>query len=392
VKLLIYSHYFPPSIGGVETIVLSLASGLAAERAVDGSSDFDITLVTQTAAGSFQDGLLPFRIIRQPGTSELRRLIREADVLHIAGPAIGPMLHGLFSRKPVIVEHHGFQAICPTGQLFQEPENVPCPGHFMAGRHRFCLRCSPRRNRLVSFRLWLLTFFRRFLCRHVAANIMPTAWLASRLQLPRSETVHHGLPTSPPLVRFPSIHATPLLVFIGRLVTTKGIRLLIEASKILRQQRRSFELLIVGDGPERTSLEALVREWQLTSQVRFLGRVPQSQIPEILAKADFVVIPSLGGEVFGMVVAENMLRGILVLASDLGAFVEVLGDTGLTFKTGDSNDLAHQIARLLDDPSLAKGMEQAAYRRVLKCFKMDRMIEVHAEIYRRLTSNKISST
>jgi phosphatidylinositol alpha-mannosyltransferase len=181
-------------------------------------------------------------------------------------------------------------------------------------------------------------------------------------------------------------------VFIGRLVTTKGIRLLIEASKILRQQRRSFELLIVGDGPERTSLEALVREWQLTSQVRFLGRVPQSQIPEILAKADFVVIPSLGGEVFGMVVAENMLRGILVLASDLGAFVEVLGDTGLTFKTGDSNDLAHQIARLLDDPSLAKGMEQAAYRRVLKCFKMDRMIEVHAEIYRRLTSNKISST
>jgi len=115
-------------------------------------------------------------------------------------------------------------------------------------------------------------------------------------------------------------------------------------------------------------------------------------MPEILAKADFVVIPSLGGEVFGMVVAENMLRGIPVLASDLGAFVEVLGDTGLTFKTGDSTDLAHQIARLLDDPSLSIRMGEAAHRRVHKSFTLDRMIEEHAEIYRRLASDRVSST
>jgi glycosyltransferase involved in cell wall biosynthesis len=386
-KLLIYSHYFPPSIGGVETVVLALASGLVEQRGVDGSAEFDITLVTQTPAMNFQDALLPFRIIRQPAPGQLVQLIQLADVVHVAGPAFTPILQGLLARKPVVVEHHGFQAICPTGQLFQEPENLPCPGHFMAGRHEFCLRCSTHVNRIASLRLWLLTFLRRFLLKRVAVNITPTAWLAARLQLPRSKTVHHGLKASSPLVRFPSEHATPLVVFVGRLVTTKGVRLLLEASQILLQQRRSIELIIIGDGPERPFLEAFAKECQLTSQVHFLGRVPQLQIPEILAKTNIAVVPSLGGEVFGMVLAENMLRGIPILASDLGAFVEVLGDAGCTFKTGDPVDLAREIARILDDVSLLNRMGHAAHQRVLEFFTMDRMIEGHAQIYRKLASD-----
>jgi glycosyltransferase involved in cell wall biosynthesis len=172
----------------------------------------------------------------------------------------------------------------------------------------------------------------------------------------------------------------------GRLVTTKGIRLLLEACKILKQEKRSFELVIIGDGSERASLEALAREWDLTSHVQFLGRVPQSQIPQVLERAAFVVVPSLGGEVFGMVVAENMLHGIPVLASDLGSFVEVLGDAGLTFKTGDPFDLARQMARLVDDSSLLQQFRTSARQRVLDCFPMSRMIDGHTEIYYRLAS------
>jgi glycosyltransferase involved in cell wall biosynthesis len=172
----------------------------------------------------------------------------------------------------------------------------------------------------------------------------------------------------------------------GRLVTTKGIRLLLEACKILKQEKRSFELLILGDGPERAFLERLVREWGLTTRVQFLGRVPQSQIPQVLEKAAFVVVPSLGGEVFGMVVAENMLYGIPVLASDLGSFVEVLGDAGLTFKTGDPFDLARQMARLVDDSSLLERFRKSARQRALDCFPMTRMIDGHTEIYCRLAS------
>jgi glycosyltransferase involved in cell wall biosynthesis len=389
VKLLIYSHYFAPSVGGVETVVFALACGLTEQRGLDGSPNFEVTVVTETPAGHFQDGALPFRIERQPRFSQLRALILEADVIHVAGPALRPILYGLLLRKPLVVEHHGFQTICPTGQLFQEPESLPCPGHFMAGRHINCLRCSLDRDRLLSLRLWLLTFLRRFLCRHIAVNIMPTHWLSSQLALPRSETIHHGLQGTPPLARVFIAKHTPVLVFVGRLVTTKGVNTIIEACQILRRENRDFELRLIGEGPERSSLETLVRERGLSSLVHFLGSVAQSEMPKILGRADLVIIPSLGGEVFGMVVAENMMRGIPIIASDLGAFLEVLGDSGLTFRTGDATDLARQIARLMDDSSLQNRLQAASHTRVFELFTLDRMINGHAEIYRRIMSKSV---
>src|SRR5208337_5671622 len=158
--------------------------------------------------------------------------------------------------------------------------------------------------------------------------ITPTDWLASLLQLPRSETIPHGLQPAPPLLRLPANHPVPLLVFMGRIVTTKGLLLLLAAARLLQQQNRPFELKIIGDGPERASLEKLAQEWKLAAQVRFLGRLPDSHIVDLLTQAALLVVPSVGGEVFGMVIVENMLRGIPILASDLGAFVEVLGDAG----------------------------------------------------------------
>jgi glycosyltransferase involved in cell wall biosynthesis len=329
-------------------------------------------------------------VVRQRSFNSLFKLILSADVVHVAGAAISPILLGLVLRKPVVVEHHGFQTICPTGQLFQEPENLPCPGHFMAERYTHCLACAPAPKPFASFRLWLLTFLRRFLCQHVAVNIAPTTWLSGMLQLPRTETVHHGLALSPPLVRLPASHPPPVLVFLGRIVTTKGLLLLLEATRLLQKQNRPIELKIIGDGPERSAKEKLAEEWKLATQVHFLGRLPDSQVAELLATADLLVVPSLGGEVFGMVVAENMLRGIPILASDLGAFVEVLGDAGRTFKTGDSTDLARQIGQLLDDSAATRRLGVAAHQRVRDFFPLSRMIEKHAQIYRRLVQEGVA--
>ncbi|MFI5096709.1 MAG: glycosyltransferase family 4 protein [Candidatus Acidiferrales bacterium] len=383
-KLLLYSHFFAPSIGGVETVVLSLATGLSQCSRSQATGEFELTLVTQAPRGSFDDSSLPFAVVRQPSFNSLRKLIRSANVIHVAGAAISPILLGLVLRKPVVVEHHGFQTICPTGQLYQEPENIPCPGHFMAERYTHCLACAPTPKPFASFRLWLLTFLRRFLCQHVAVNITPTNWLSGMLQLPRTETVPHGLQISPPLVRLPASHPLPVLVFLGRIVTTKGLLLLLEAARLLQQQNRPIELKVVGDGPERAALQKLTEEWKLAVEVHFLGRLPDSQIADLLATADLLVVPSLGGEVFGMVIAENMFRGIPILASDLGAFVEVLGDAGRTFKTGDSADLARQILQLLDDPAASRQLGVAAHQRVRDFFPLSRMIEGHAQIYRRL--------
>src|SRR5262249_2959743 len=268
--------------------------------------------------------------------------------VHVAGPALSPMILGLLARKPVIVEHHGFQAICPTGQLFLESRGEPCPGHFMAGRHAECWNCDPNLGWMAARKLWLLTFLRRRLCKRITTNIMPTGWLGTQLKLPNATTIHHGL------VRVEAIRKQeaetrdkPLIVFQGRLVTTKGARVLLEAARILLEQEREFELVFIGDGPERAALEAISKKSPLAGHVRFAGRLKSAELEAVFRQASIVVVPSLAGEVFGMVVAENMQRGIPVVASDLGSFAEVIAETGRLFRTGDSAAAAAAISELL---------------------------------------------
>lgn len=380
-KLLLYSHFFAPSVGGVETIVLSLARGLATRKNANGTPAFDLTLVTETPAGDFDDAALPFRAVRQPGKKKLWNLLRTADVVHIAGPALAPLALGLLARKPVVVEHHGFQTICPNGQLLIEPQGAPCPGHFMAGRHRECFRCNAGRGRFGSWKLWLLTFVRRFLCKRVAINITPTAWLGGLLGLPRTVAIHHGLETIAPAAAVYQTRQPPLITFQGRLVTTKGVSVLFEAARRLSDEARAFELLVIGDGPERASLERLAQEPTLAGRVRFTGKLTGAELDAALAESSVVVVPSLGGEVFGLVVAENMSRGLPVIASDLGAFAEVVGDGGLTFRTGDATELARKMANLLDDPSFAPQLRQRARQRALEFCDYQRMLDAHAKVY-----------
>ncbi len=380
-KLLIYSHFFAPSVGGVETLVLSLARGL------DGDPEFAVTLATQTPADNFDDLSLPFKVVRQPNLIHLWDLIRVSDVVHVAGPALSPIFLGLLARKPVVVEHHGFQTICPNGQLLIEPAGVPCPGHFMAGQHGQCLRCNSGQGWLASRKLWLLTFVRRFLCRRIASNITPTAWLGGLVQLPRVVPIAHGLEFINAPAAYPgSASVPPVIAFQGRLVTTKGLGILFESARTLLAENRAFELLIVGEGPERASLEQLSQNVPLAGHVRFAGRLLGAELDAALAHVSVVIVPSLGGEVFGLVVAENMARGLPVITSDLGAFVEVLGEGGLTFRTGDAGALTRELARILDDPVLAARLAQIARQRALDFYGFRRMLEAHARVYRQAHS------
>ncbi len=121
------------------------AGGRVAER-------FMITVATQAARGGFDDASLPFKLVRKPSLRELIHLIRAADVVHLAGPLFLPIVAALLMRKPLAIEHHGFQTICPNGQLLYEPDRSPCPGHFRAGRHWECLRCNTNAGRLANSR------------------------------------------------------------------------------------------------------------------------------------------------------------------------------------------------------------------------------------------------
>ena len=251
----------------------------------------------------------------------------------------------------------------------------------MSRRHRICLRCNAKDGWLRSVRLWLLTFVRRFLCHGIAANIAPTGWFAGILQLPKVVHISHGLACAPESQRPSGLPATPVVAFQGRLVSTKGVDVLLRAARILREQGRSFELLIIGDGPERSHLEELAKHLGLTPWVNFAGRLPAAQLDAALDRSTLLVVPSLGGEVFGLVLAENMLRGIPVLASDLGAFVEVSGGVGAIFRTGDAADLACEVSKLLDNPHAAASLGRQGRQRVLDFYSERRMIEEHARLY-----------
>jgi glycogen synthase len=385
-RLLIYTNAFPPNIGGQETYNMVLARGLTEH--LNSASPMQVTIATPVLANGYDDAALPFAVVRTPGLSRLCNLIRETDVVHLAGAAFVPLTIALALQKPVVIEHHGFQAICPNGQMFHQPTRMPCPGHFMAGEHRQCIRCNLEQGTAHSIRLWLLTFPRRWLCRRVRVNILPTEWLSSQLNLPRMQTVHHGMNKSRPPAPKPGPGIPMTFAFQGRLVSTKGVNIIVEAASVLKARGLSFRLLVIGDGPARVDLQQLVAGLNLDDCVRFLGYLPPEALESALDEADAVCMPSLGGEVFGLVALENMLRAKLVIVSDIGSLVEVVGDTGVHCPPGDPEAWADAMERIIRDPNQCAVYGGKASERALKLFTETEMISRHLEIYEQASKSK----
>ena len=383
-RILIYVHTFAPEVGGVETIVSSLARRLAGSHSLGTVKIPDTTLVTSTPAGDMDDTALGFRVVRQPGLRSLLKLFQEAEIIHLAGPALLPLFLGWLMRKRIVVEHHGFQTVCPNGQLFYERDQCLCPGHFMAARHLECLRCNAKCGRIASFKMWFLTFPRRHLCKMISANVTPTVCLSSVLQLPMTTRIPHGLPLAANSQTSEDLVKPPTFVFLGRLVRTKGVEILIGSAQKLIQQGCVFRVKIIGDGPDRAMLQRKAAIRGLSGCMEFLGYQPDARVQETLAGAVAVVMPSLAGEVFGLVAAENMIRGRLVIASDIGSLREVVGEAGLLFPPGDEIALMHCMRQVLEDTCRASVLRKKATERARLLFDESLMVRNHLALYRRL--------
>lgn len=363
-----------------------LANGLAEFMGQRGKRE--VTVTTPTQANGFDDGSLPFLVVRRPSLLRLVRLIMGADILHLAGPCFIPLVFGLLLRKKIVIEHHCFQPICPNGLLFYGPTQMPCPGHFMAGRHYECLRCNAANGKLHSLKIWLLTFPRRWLCRFVSANVAITEWLARELRLPGTVTIHCGVKDKTDGVVQKTIQAPLTFAFVGRLVGTKGVHVLLQAAYRLRLRGLAFSLKIIGEGPERSNLEAQASDLNLADCVNFMGYLPEKEIEKALADVAVVVMPSLNGETFGLVAAENMILGRLVVVSDIGVLSEVVGDAGLRFPPGDVEGLAGCLQNVLENLGLLVELQQKARKRALQLFRQERMVKDHLSLYRGILSCK----
>jgi glycosyltransferase involved in cell wall biosynthesis len=393
-KLLIYSHFFAPSIGGVEMAVQSLAEGLCELRTPGGDSAFKVTLMTQTIADGFHDDALPFCILRQPNLLQLWQVIRESDVIHIAGPALLPLALGLLARKPVVIEHHGYQAICPNGLLVHQPDGSICPGHFQAGRYLECFQCRkseiPVRGSLASL---LLMFPRYWLTRKAAVNLANSHHVLERQALPRSSVIYHGIddPLGGGSVSPSRLAATSKLYFayVGRFFPEKGIAILVRAAAILKNEGREFQVRLIGDGPQRPKLEEMIAQNDLGSHIRITGYLRGADLEQALRGVGVLVMPSVCEETAGLAAIEQMMRGRLVIASKIGGLAEVVGDAGLTFPPANAQALADCMRMAMQDPSIVDSVGQKARDRAHLLFLRARMVEDHARVYQNILVKQV---
>ena len=391
-KVLIYTHGFAPIIGGAEKYVMLLADGLARRTATAAAQALVVNVVTPTPAGEFDDTQLAFQVVRQPSFLALARLIHRSDMLHLSGPCLLPLVLGSILRKPIVIEHHGYTASCPNGLLLYEPDQSVCPGHFLAGRYGHCLKCVGFKEGLLrSFSSLLWTFLRRWLCQRVPVNAPITYHVLARLRLPQSKVIYYGITT--PLDSIGSVGALATnngLVhfgYVGRLVPLKGLPVLVQAAKFLKEQGYFFRLKFIGDGPQRTELQSMVRDLQLDETVEFVGFVSGDRLHDELKDVSAVIMPSIWEETAGLAAIEQMMRGQLVIVSDIGGLSEVVGDAGLKCIVGDANSLADCMKRVLDEPEIVEKMGKAAQARALSLFQQEGMVDTYLKLYQKLSSS-----
>jgi glycosyltransferase involved in cell wall biosynthesis len=372
-----------------------LAHGLARRYQHSADGPVQVTVVTSTPVGSMDDKVLPFRMVREPGLLKLLRLLRQADVIHLAGPCFLPMLFGLLFRKPVVLEHDGYQAICPNGLLVHERSKTVCPGHFMAGRYLECVSCnSGNVGLLKSLTMLLLTFPRRRLCRRVTCNIAPSAHIGRRVALPRTVTIYHGVPVILPAPQPREEYwAQPLcFAYVGRLVGEKGVPVLLGAARKLVGRGYDFRLKIIGDGPERTKLEEMTDRYGLRDRTLFPGSLQGEALQQALQRVCVAIMPSVWEDVAPLTAIEHMLQGRLLIASDIGGLGELVDGVGLKFPPGNIDSLASCLQRVLDEPNLASTLGEQSRRRALELFNEKRMVNDHLNLYSGLLAAQVPST
>jgi glycosyltransferase involved in cell wall biosynthesis len=172
------------------------------------------------------------------------------------------------------------------------------------------------------------------------------------------------------------------------LVQEKGLMILLEAASRLRDRKYDFRLKLIGDGPERARLEGKVVESNLQSRVSFTGFLTGEDLRDATADLAALVMPSIMEETAGLAAIEQMMRGRLVIASDIGGLGEVVGEAGLKFTAGDADQLAACMQRVIDEPNLVNEVGQRARERSVELFTDTQKTETYVSIYRQIAKNR----
>lgn len=276
----------------------------------------------------------------------LVRIIKRVDVVHTAVPSdIGLLgiLIALFLRKKLIVRYSG--SWVATGQTTMANRITRTLMRLYAGGRNVMLATGEGETPPAPGITWLFS----------------TA-LSDRELREETPQFDRGLRTP------------PRLAYVGRLSGEKGVAKLIDAFGLL--DRQGFqplpEITIIGDGPERSSLERQAGALPSAGMIRFAGQLGRSELKATLSQVDFCVQPSLT-EGFSKAWLDAFVHGLPVLASDVGAAGSVIGrkrERGWLVPPGDVPALAAALRAVLTDP-----MDWPALRRRCRAYAEGRTLE-----------------
>jgi glycosyltransferase involved in cell wall biosynthesis len=276
-----------------------------------------VRVITQTPAAAADSAKPPcadLDVVRTPSAARLLRELRWSEVvlqsnfsLRLAWPLIG----GLVSRPWVVVHH------------------TPIA------------RPSGRRILRDRLKLQLVNKARCYSVSNYLAAATPAP--SQPLPNPFDDQV---------FCQLEGVQRNRDLIFAGRLVPAKGVDVLLRALRLLKLDGLEPRLSIVGDGPERGSLEKLVLDLDLNAQVQFLGRQGAAMLARLLNEHQLLIVPSRAAppEALGIVALEGIACGCGVIAAAQGGLPEAIGDCGVTFESESSEELAARIRELLHSP------------------------------------------
>jgi len=297
-------------------------------------------------------------------------------------PALRRWTRLLAEQKPVLLQSFLFHANI-LGRIAARRAEVPW---VVSG-----IRVAERRQR---WRLWIDRLTAAKVDRHVCVSQSVARFAAERGRLPpdRLAIIPNGVDVSvypaPRAADLASLGIGPgrrIVVYVGRLDRQKGLAWLIASSRQWLESLPDCELLLVGEGPERRRLEAMCRANATGQRVRFAGW--RHDVPEILAAADLLVLPSRW-EGMPNAVLQAMASGLAVVATDVEGVRELLGPQAdrQVVDYGDTETLTAKIVALMTDRSAAADLGGRNRRRVEEQFGVEGMVEAYQDLWTSLAT------
>lgn len=164
-----------------------------------------------------------------------------------------------------------------------------------------------------------------------------------------------------------------VILYVGKLVSWKGIHNLVYAAKILKDRgTKNFIVAVAGRGAQKENMERLIKETKTQENFRFLNFVSYDEMPDVYRMADVFVLPSYPTmtwqEQFGMVLVEAMASGKPVISTMSGSIPEVIGNAGILIPPGDYMSLADSILELIGNKKLREAAGKAGRERAEQLF------------------------